>query len=477
MNRGRMLVDGGRGGQFRKLMEDLAAAIPGRAFLVLSQDHATGSFRALPSVRLTEGFGARYLDRDDPGVASLRSGREWVSREQARGDMDALFPIFVRGEIEHVLLVKGGSPSAVDFRLIAAYCREAGLVLETTEMQETLERKIDRLASLVSLVDDLSVEQNYRNLLRTVLDRSAELLLAEQGSIMLIEKETDLLLLEALKGRLMQDDSRVRVPLGEGIAGRVAAMGEPILVDDIESDPRVARKNEGKYRSPSFVSVPLKIGRRVVGVMNFNDKQTGERFDSMDLRLAQTCASHAAVVLDRREVYERTAELTRQATTDDLTGLMNRACFLGRMKEELARSERYGKMMSLVMLDIDGFKHINDSAGHAGGDSVLRKVAEIMLDAVRSIDLVGRYGGDEFVIALPETDAFFAMHMAERVRADIAKAEIEAGASDGTANRVTVSMGMATYPLHGRSPGVLLEHADEALYRAKAKGRNRIVVY
>jgi two-component system cell cycle response regulator len=211
--------------------------------------------------------------------------------------------------------------------------------------------------------------------------------------------------------------------------------------------------------------------------MNFNDKQTGERFDSMDLRLAQTCASHAAVVLDRREVYERTAELTRQATTDDLTGLMNRACFLGRMKEELARSERYGKMMSLVMLDIDGFKHINDSAGHAGGDSVLRKVAEIMLDAVRSIDLVGRYGGDEFVIALPETDAFFAMHMAERVRADIAKAEIEAGASDGTANRVTVSMGMATYPLHGRSPGVLLEHADEALYRAKAKGRNRIVVY
>jgi diguanylate cyclase (GGDEF)-like protein len=211
--------------------------------------------------------------------------------------------------------------------------------------------------------------------------------------------------------------------------------------------------------------------------MNFTDKTTGEFFDDVDLRFAQTCASHAAVVLDHREMCEETERLKQQATTDELTGLLNRGCIMSRLREELSRSDRYAKTMSLVMLDIDGFKNVNDQFGHTTGDRVLKRVSEVMMNAVRSIDIVGRFGGDEFVIILPETDTYFAAHMAERVRFDIAKTDISREIPDRMVNKITASIGIATFPLHGISTEVLVDHADEALYRAKAGGRDRVVVY
>jgi diguanylate cyclase (GGDEF)-like protein len=482
-----MLTETGRLNALKKLVNDLSAALPGQAVSVLSRDSLTGSFHGLPGDHTFDHPGMDFLDRTDPLIGKLLAGEEWVHRENEYGSRvgdegtrtasETVFSIEVSGYIDHVLMIKGENLSDGDFRLIGAYCRQTALALETLAMHVNLNRKIARLASLVCLVDDLSVEQNYRNLLQTVLDRSTELLLAAQGSIMLIEKETDLLLIEMSKGARKDQDQQVRVPKGIGIAGRVAASGEPLLVEDIEHDARIGRKNQERYKSASFVSVPLKIGRRVVGVMNFNDKRTGELFDDVDLRLAQTCASHAAVILDRKQIYEQTEKLTRQATIDDLTGLLNRGCFLRRLKEELDRSDRYSKMMSLVMLDIDGFKSINDQFGHARGDLVLRRIAEVITKAVRSIDIVGRYGGDEFVIALPETDTFFAAHMAERVRLNIAKTDISRESTDRIVNKMTGSMGIATFPSHGTSPEVLLANADEALYRAKAGGKNQIVVY
>jgi diguanylate cyclase (GGDEF)-like protein len=487
MSQGNVLNETGRLSALNNLVNDLSAAVPGRSISILSRDPLTGSFHSLIGGQRFEFPGMDFLDRTDPIIRRLVAGGEWVHRGSEQGSdfagggvgatSETVFPIVVNGYIDHVLMIKGENLSESDFRLIGAYCRQTALTLENIAMHVNLNRKIERLASLVCLVDDLSIEQNYRNLLQTVLDRSAELLLAEQGSIMLIEKETDLLLLEASKGARKDHGQQVRIPRGVGIAGGVAASGEPLLVEDIEHDPRVCTRNQDKYKSASFVSVPLKIGHRVVGVMNFNDKRTGELFDDVDLRLAQTCASHAAVVLDRRQMYEQTEKLTQQAATDDLTGLLNRGRFLNRLKEELSRSARFAKMMSVVMLDIDGFKSINDQFGHARGDLVLRRIAEGMMSAVRSIDIVGRYGGDEFVIILPETDAAFAANMAERVRSNIAKTDISRDATDRILNKVTVSIGIATFPLHGTSPELLIAHSDEALYRAKAGGRNQVVVY
>ena len=487
MNLWSMLTNMDKDGVLEKLIENLAVAVPNHTLSVLSRDQRTGCYHASVGEERLNIPGRSLMDSGDPVISQLYAGAEWVSwgnaygspagDEERGGTAVAVFPIAVHGQIDHVLVISGGRLSDSDIRLTGGYCRQTALALETVDMQANLRSKIERLASLLNIVDDSSTGESYRNLLQTVLDRSAELLLAGQGSIMLIEKETDELLLEASRGIVNEPFQRVRVPKGFGIAGMVAEKGEPILVEDVENDPRVGKKNQPKYKTSSFLSVPLKIGSRVVGVMNFTDKTTGELFDDVDLRFAQTCASHAAVVLDHKEMSEEAERLKQQAITDHVTGLLNRGCIMNRLREELSRSDRYAKTMSLVMLDLDGFKAINDQFGHATGDRVLKRVSEVMTHAVRSIDIIGRYGGDEFVIILPETDTYFAARMAERVREDIAKTDISRGISDRIVNKITASIGVATFPLHGKSTEVLVDHADEALYRAKAGGRNQVVVY
>jgi len=471
----------------KKLAEDITVAVPSLSITVLSRDQSTGCFmmswgdvrRHLP--------GADFLDSSDPVLTRLLAGEPWVpwipgrssllNADEQRAAAEVIFPVAVHGMIDHVLVVSNSGLSYSDKHLIGGYCRQTALALETIDMQASLKRKLEHLASLVGNVDDLHAVASYRKLLQSVLERSAELLLAEQGSLMLFEKETDELLLEASRGVFNNRSETVRVARGVGIAGKVAEQGEPMLVGDIERDPRFGKKTEAHYKTPSFVSVPIKIRNRVVGVMNFTDKSTGDVFDEVDLRFAQTCASHAAVVLDHKEMCEQTEQLKTQATTDNLTGLLNRGCILSRLQEELVRSDRYEKTMSLVMLDVDGFKAINDHLGHSTGDRILRSVSKVMSNALRSIDIIGRYGGDEFVIILPETDAFFAADVAERIRSDVATTDISQECPECRVGRVTVSMGIATFPVHGTSPDVLVDHADEALYRAKAEGRNRVVVY
>lgn len=470
----------------RKLAEDISAFVRGSAVSLLAWDERTGSYHGLSGGEHGDTLPISSLDPTDPVRMTLFARKEpWDGSagsgegtgSSGRTSKSVIFPIMVGGRVDYVLAISEESLSDCDVRLISGYCRQAALVIETLDVHATLKRMIDRLSSLVGVVADLSEEQNYRNLLQAVVNRSAELLLAEQGSLMLIEKETDVLSLKASKGVLGDPNQPIRVPKGVGIAGRVAERGEPLLVADVEHDPRIGKKNQSQYKTASFVSVPLKIGSRIVGVMNFTDKTTGGLFDDVDLGLAQACASHVAVVLDRKEMWDETEKLKQQATTDELTGLLNRGCVLNRLREELSRSERYAKVMSLAMLDIDGFKNVNDQYGHAAGDRVLQRISAVMLRSMRSIDIVGRYGGDEFVIILPETDAFFAVHMAQRIRLDIANTDLSKEIGGQDVKHITVSIGIATYPLHGTRSEVLLDHADEALYRAKTNGKDQVAVY
>ncbi len=481
-----LLTQANRPSVLKKLGKDLSVAVPGHGICVLTLDQQSGSYHGPCNGQQFGSLIVNSLRDTDPALRDLLAGKTRAFREDVpdmsmasggSGRRTALFPITVQGQIDHVLAVSADSLSNGEMRLIEGYCRQTGLAIETLEIQRNLNHKIERLSSLVGMLDDLAADQSYRNLPQTVLDRSAELLLAEQGSILLLEKETGVLLLEASKGEFDEPTQPVRVLKGVGIAGKVAEMGEPILVEDIERDPRVGKKSRARYKTVSFVSVPLKIGNRIVGVMNFADKISGKFFDDVDLHLARTCASHAAIVLDRKNMCEEAERLKQEATTDTLTGLLNRGYMLNRLREELARSERFAKVMSLMMLDLDGFKNINDALGHGTGDRVLKMISQAMAGAVRSIDIIGRYGGDEFMIILPETDAFFAVNIAERVRSDIARVDIARETMGRITEKMTTSIGIATFPSHGTSPEVLVDHADEALYRAKKGGRDRVVVY
>ncbi|MBI3449547.1 MAG: diguanylate cyclase [Acidobacteria bacterium] len=169
-------------------------------------------------------------------------------------------------------------------------------------------------------------------------------------------------------------------------------------------------------------------------------------------------------------------KLERSAIYDHLTGTCNRAYFEGRLSHEIRRARRYGQSLSLLLLDIDDFKAINDRMGHPVGDSVLREVGRLIVENVRDIDIAGRYGGEEFSVILPETPRTGAFIVAERIRSEFQKRYRRKGELD-RALRVTVSGGLACFPEDADGPEGLVARSDEALYRSKRQGKNQITIY
>ncbi|WP_203299111.1 sensor domain-containing diguanylate cyclase [Marinobacter sediminum] len=176
------------------------------------------------------------------------------------------------------------------------------------------------------------------------------------------------------------------------------------------------------------------------------------------------------IVLDISERKKLESELAEMATRDPLTGLFNRRELSRLLEEELERAKRYQRSMAILWIDFDHFKDVNDTHGHAAGDSVLKSVSKLFLDSVRSVDWVGRFGGEEFVIVLPEMDANEAHETAERIRDLVSSVPQPLG--DGRSVRLTISVGVAVYPNHGLTAPQLRAAADRAMYRAKDRGRN-----
>jgi diguanylate cyclase (GGDEF)-like protein len=166
-------------------------------------------------------------------------------------------------------------------------------------------------------------------------------------------------------------------------------------------------------------------------------------------------------------------ELSRK---DGLTDLYNHRFFHQLLESELSRADRYGRVVSLIMIDIDNFKRYNDSHGHPAGDVALRQLARLLMESSRSCDYVARYGGEEFTIIVPEVGIDSARRMAERIRKLVDETEFE-GEEVMSGGSLTISLGVATYPLQATSKCEVIEHADKALYQAKTRGRNRVVVF
>jgi diguanylate cyclase (GGDEF)-like protein len=204
----------------------------------------------------------------------------------------------------------------------------------------------------------------------------------------------------------------------------------------------------------------------LIGVLNLSHP-ANQSFTEDHLRLLTLIAAQSAAILQRVLMYE---EMARLAVTDDLTGLYNRRHFLDRLAEEIRRGERYGLCFSMLFLDIDNFKTINDTWGHALGDRILSELGRVLRRWGRSTDLFARYGGEEFVVLLPMTDAAAAAAAAERLRARVQ------AHSFPRRKRITASLGIASFPAHGETGEALLQKADAALYLAKRLGRNRVAV-
>jgi diguanylate cyclase (GGDEF)-like protein len=250
-----------------------------------------------------------------------------------------------------------------------------------------------------------------------------------------------------------------------------AKLGRPLLLTlhcHPESDVLLHAMN-----ASSLLVVPLFVRNRVVGAMQL----FGEREDSFSREDAELLWMLSLVTESMLARDYSNETLLRFAFTDFLTGLKTRGYFEQQFDLELARAERRGTPVALLMIDIDHFKRLNDTHGHPAGDLVLHDVAAILTSDLRQIDIAARYGGEEFILLLPETTLQGAKLVAQRLRYSVEQAKFRTSARNLPEEHVTISIGVAVFPDEARFKRELLEAADAALYQAKANGRNRVVLY
>ncbi|MFN2382748.1 MAG: diguanylate cyclase [Gemmatimonadota bacterium] len=246
----------------------------------------------------------------------------------------------------------------------------------------------------------------------------------------------------------------------------------PVFISRADSHPRLAGVRGSlprRARGAAILVTPILQEEEPRGVVLVRLEQNRREFSDHEIKFCRLMADVAGQALQRAEHF---AEVTEAARRDSLTGLFNVRLFHRRLAEEIDRSERTGSRFSLIMIDVDYLKQVNDTYGHLAGDQVLRRFARILTEEVRNIDTVARYGGEEFAMLLPETGAERAFVVAERLRARLAAAEHE-----GLRSPVTASLGVATCPDDAMTPSDVLHKADLALYASKARGRNRTTRY
>lgn len=340
------------------------------------------------------------------------------------------------------------------------------MVISISTEKELKEQRVRELNTLFEISNAVNLFTDSEELLKFVLTHAIDALEAERGSIMLLDDSTDELVVKVATGGRYRVFASNPVKLGNGICGQVARNGSGIICNEGFKDPRF--RNFGGLMPVedirSLICSPLKFKDGIIGVINIVNKRNGGQFKDSDLSLLNLIASQAAVTIENNKLYEL-------SITDGMTRLFVHRYFQARLNEELLRARRYGLTMSLIMMDIDNFKKFNDTFGHQVGDQVIQKVAQTIRDTVRTgIDVPCRYGGEEMSVILPETRAEEAFQTAERLRENIASVSIPHSSGD---LHITVSIGVASYPVHAHDRESLIKVADKALYTSKGEGKNR----
>lgn len=287
-------------------------------------------------------------------------------------------------------------------------------------------------------------------------------------SIAAVDPETGELRVKLRRARDASPEEET-FPLGEGLASWVVTEKRGVRIDDLAENPENLpfRPEAPRPELRSALAVPLLVEERALGMLAIHSVRP-RAYDDHLLGVLTTIAQQAAVALENARHYQ-------MATVDSLTGLFLRDYFFRRLEEEYRRSNRYAGAFAILMIDLDGFKGLNDRHGHLAGDRYLRGFGTALRARLRGADLACRYGGDEFCVLLPETDLDGARTIAERLRRAVARLVVS---SDGESLRTTASIGLAAFPDHDIGAlRALLLRADQALYAAKRGGRDRVVPY
>lgn len=344
--------------------------------------------------------------------------------------------------------------------------------MEGEVLLRELKRTVTQLTALTEIGKRLTHNLALGDVLSSIMEQVGIVLSCRNWSLLLMEPDGRQLRFELAVGDGSEKLRGLVVDIDKGIAGWCARERRPLFVPDVSQDHRFAPEYDEliAFRTSSILAAPLCCRDRVLGVMELVAGPDERAFTEADLAILNTFADFAAIAIDNAKNYEQVQELT---IADDVTRLFNARMLTRVLPLELARAQRYSKPLAVLFLDLDHFKQVNDSYGHHAGSRLLFELGEVIKQAVRRADVPVRFGGDEFVIILPETDREGAKQFAERLRRRINETHF-LGEMDLDVVQ-TASFGVAIYPHDGDSQQTLLRAADAAMYRAKVT-RDAIVV-
>jgi diguanylate cyclase (GGDEF)-like protein len=331
-------------------------------------------------------------------------------------------------------------------------------------------RRLQVLGDIVATANSVLEPQRV---VAVIMSHIQRLIPSEAWSLLLVDEKKKELTFEMALGEKGDDFSDIRLKIGEGIAGWVAETGKPAIVNDVTSDPRFQDRydEQSQFQTRSILCAPLVSRGTTIGVVEIVNRASGSRFTKQDLELLLTLVEPAAIALENALLFQRAEML---AITDDLTKLYNSHYLNTCLGREIERASRERTSFAVIFLDLDGFKGVNDQHGHLCGSRTLFEVGSILRQAVREEDVVSRYGGDEFVVVLPNTDGQGAFSIARRIREGL-KEHAFLG-EFGLAVHLSASFGISSFPEHGRTPQDLIQKADQAMYSVKERGKDAVAV-
>ena len=344
----------------------------------------------------------------------------------------------------------------------------SGDIISNRSLLAMLQQYTDELDTLKKLSLNLTSSLNLPTVLDAVVTEAMRLVKnAWTAHIFLYNPDGNL----EFGAALNSDGTRnqpISMPRKEGLTYTVARSGEQIAIDDIKSHPLY--KDPHEEWQGSIIGIPLKFNDNVVGVMNLSKSVTGG-FAPSELRLLELLADQAAVAIFNASLHQL---VSTQAYTDTVTGIPNRRALDDHLEREVHNARRNGYTFAVVMMDLDSFKEVNDTYGHAVGDQVLRLISSFLAVVVRSTDFIVRYGGDEFTLILSQTDPPAAHLVMEKIMEKVKNFSFDA--PNGDKIKLGLSAGIAFYPIHALTPSDLLHASDDALYHAKKHNRGSYTI-
>ncbi|HZW37632.1 MAG TPA: sensor domain-containing diguanylate cyclase, partial [Candidatus Deferrimicrobiaceae bacterium] len=340
------------------------------------------------------------------------------------------------------------------------------------DLEETtvhLESKIQDLRTIYEVSTTIAGTLDSEELFRILPERVMSTLGVNDFSVLLYSPETRMLTCRAGAGMASDLAGNLRIAPGEGVAGRVFETGDPVYLPDTRSSSDLPYSGSGKMDIRSFVCVPLLSKGKAIGVLNVHHSSPNA-FDAESIATMRVLATYLASAIENADLFRFVKTL---AEKDSLTLLYNHGAFHEKLQIELERAARYGRALSVIMLDLDGFKEINDAYGHLVGDRILLMTAGVLCAHLRKSDIAARYGGDEFAVILPETGLEAATTIASRIASGISAVRMDTG--KGEAITFTASLGYAACLPDSPGRETILNVADRLMYESKRRGRGGVL--